>query len=142
MISLAHISTTRKRLIAGAPKSVIPGALEPAVGNGPVIMSYCRRTSPFAGGNTSYCRRTSLVRRWYFIQDSKKRSDLDLDLDLDLGRVLVQVRDCGDCGTSITVLGAVNMVLSMWPCPYELKEVAAEVRGGRRRTLPEGGHRT
>jgi hypothetical protein len=76
-------------------------------------MSYCRRTSPFAGGNTSYCRRTSLVRRWYFIQDSKKRSDLDLDLDLDLGQVLVQVRDCGDCGTSITVLGAVTMVVDV-----------------------------
>jgi hypothetical protein len=76
-------------------------------------MSYCRRTIPFAGGNTSYCRRTSLVRRWYFIQDSKKRSDLDLDLDLDLGRVLVQVRDCGDCGTSITVLGAVTMVVDV-----------------------------
>jgi hypothetical protein len=85
--TIAHDSadTTRKRLTVGAPKSTTAGAPAPAGANGPVVKAYCRRTILFAGGNSIYHRRTSLVRRRYVFQDSKK-ADLDLDLDLDLGR--------------------------------------------------------
>jgi hypothetical protein len=55
--------TTRKSLIAGAPKTAIAGAPAPAGGNRPVVMAYHRRTSWCAGGNTSYPRRTCLVHR-------------------------------------------------------------------------------
>jgi hypothetical protein len=59
---IPQMGTTRKMLIVGAPKRPIAGALEPAGGNMPVIIAYCRRTSWCAGGNSRYPRRTCLVR--------------------------------------------------------------------------------
>jgi hypothetical protein len=107
--------TTRKRLIAGAPKNPTTSAPEPAGGNRPVIMGYCRRTSMCASGNTSYCRRTSWCAGGIISRIQKK---LNPDLDLGVGRVLVR-----DCGNSITVVGSITVV----------DAVAVGVKGGGRR---------